>query len=671
MIGNAFKNQKDNVIDLYDGYKRIRGKDNDGINLEFLESRVNALVNGKYTLAVAGEVKAGKSTFINALLGVELLPSDVLQSSSAIVEICKSNEPYLKVQYAAGNEIILNHSEMASEGDIFQRKIKEVCSINDKYRELPSTLLDNYIIKSPAKIEVTDKLVSSLEQKSQLHLTDKKELLKEYIEKRSKDDIPIEIQIGFPLKWEFDQLRIVDSPGVNAVGGVQDISFEYFEEANAIIFINRIDPIESKSFRDFVNSVITERSKETLFLVLTHAGLKTDEDVIRLHTEAKRLFKNDIPEGKILVVDSILRLIYNDIRNNISVEQIEESSPYKADILPKFQRKAEKQSSALENVLLQNSHFEELFDTIDKFSLQAPSLQLIEIMEKIKEGYKNQEEQLTDEVNLKKKKKINPQVFEEEIERIKRALNKYENLTHKTKEEFEQSYTGRHSNWNAKIKELKIKYPELINSGTSAENIRKHFADAFNEVDKTIEKFSKSITKELNLKLQESGKKFQEEHKITIPKVDLDAIENEASKTAYKKEDVIEEKTKSYEERRWYTLWLYKHTVYYTERVKTGERDVFDDDLYVGNLKSSLINEFYKIVNDLPNKSKEVLQSYLSNFEKNIKDVVYERKNALEKEIKKKQSNDELISEINELEIKKKSIQPALKRAEEIMEDLK
>ncbi|MBX3007624.1 MAG: dynamin family protein [Melioribacteraceae bacterium] len=671
MIGSAFKNQKDNVIDLYDGYKRIRGKDNDGINLEFLESRVNALINGKYTLAVAGEVNAGKSTFINALLGVELLPSDVLQSSSAIVEICKSNEPYLKVQYAAGNEIILNHGEMASDGDIFQRKIKEVCSINDKHRDLPTTLIDNYIIKSNNKIEVTDKLINILEQNSQLYLSDKQELLKEYIEKRSKDDIPIEIQIGFPLKWDFDQLRIVDSPGVNAVGGVQDISFEYFEEANAIIFINRIDPIESKSFRDFVNSVITERSKETLFLVLTHAGLKTDEDVIRLQTEAKRLYKNDISEEKILVVDSILKLIYNDIRNNISVEQIEESSPIKADILPKFQRKAEKQNSTLENILLQNSHFEELFDTIDRFSLQAPSLQLIEIMEKIKEGYNNQEEQLADEVNLKKKKKINPQVFEEEIERIKSALNKYENLTHKTKEEFEQSYTGRHSNWNAKIKELKLKYPELINSGTSAENIRKHFADAFNEVDKTIEKFSKSITKELNLKLQESGKKFQEEHKITIPKVDLDAIENEASKTAYKKEDVIEEQTKSYEERRWYTLWLYKHTVYYTERVKTGERDVFDDDLYVGNLKSSLIDEFYKIVNDLPNKSKEVLQSYLSNFEKNIKDVIDERKNALEKEIKKKQSNDELIREINELEIKKKSIQPVLKRAEEIMEDLK
>jgi len=663
MIGSAFKNQKDNVIDLYNGYKKIRGNDNDGINLEFLESRVNALKNGKYTLAVAGEVKAGKSTFINALLGVELLPSDVLQSSSAIVEICKSNEPYLKVQYADGNEIILNHSEMINEGDVFQRKIKEVCSLSDKYRDLPTTLVDALIIRSQSKLEVTDELITSLEKKSQLYLTDKDELLKEYIEIRSKGNIPIEIQIGFPLKWEFDQLRIVDSPGVNAVGGVQDISFEYFEEANAIIFTNRIDPIESKSFRDFVNLVITERSKETLFLVLTHAGLKTEDDVIRLHTEAKRLFRNDIPEEKILVVDSLLRLIYNDIKNNLSIEQIEKSSPYKADILPKFQKKAEKQNTNLAEVLLQNSHFEKMYNTIDKFSLEAPSLQLLEIIEKIKEGYKNQEEQLAEEVNLKKKKKINPQVFEEEIERIKSALNKYENLIHKTKDEFERSHTGKHSELNNQINDLKVRYPELISKSTKAEEVRKHFGDGYNEVKNIIREFSKPLTEELNKKLEETGKKFQEEHKITIPKVDLDAIADKAKEGAYIKKDVYE----------WLKEPIWKFWKWFNRdyKVKIGEKDVYDENTFISDLKSRITKEFYKIVNDLPNQSKEVLSRYLNSFEQEIKEVIKERKSALDKEKTKKQSNDELISEINKLEIKKKSIQPELKRAEEIMEDLK
>lgn len=669
MIGSTFKNQRDNVIDLFDGYKKIRGKTNDGINLEFLESRVNLLKNNKYTLAIAGEVKAGKSTFINALLGVELLPSDVLQSSSAIVEICKANEPYLKVKYADDNEIILNHSEIANEGDAFQRKIKEVCSLSDKYRDLPTTLLDAYIISSQSKIEVTEELISSLEKKSQLHLTDKKELLTEYIENRTKVNIPIEIQIGFPLKWEFDQLRIVDTPGVNAVGGVQDISFEYIDKANAIIFISRIDPIESKSFRDFINSVITERSKETLFLVLTHAGLKTDDDVNRLHTEAKRLFKNDIAEEKILVVDSILKLIYNDIKSNISIEHIEKSSPYKADILPKFQRKAEKQNVTLEEILLQNSHFEKMYNTIDKFSSEAPNLQLIEIMEKIKEGYKNQEEQLDDEINLKKKKKKNPQIFEEEIERIKKALNKYENLIHRTKEEFENNYSGRHSEWNRQINELKDKYQKQIRDSLTAENVRKHFMDALNDVENIMSKYSKSITTELNIKLQESGKRFQEEHKITIPKVDLDVIEHFAKKEAYKKEGIYETITESIWEN-WNFLKLKWSKKSRTRTVKIGEKDVFDENLYLDNLKTNYKGEFNKIVNALPDKSKVELQIYLRTFEKEIKEVIEDRKIALDKEREKKQSNYELIKDIENLEIKKKLIQPELKRASEILEDL-
>jgi ribosome biogenesis GTPase A len=97
MIGKQYKAHKDNVIDLFGEYKTTRGNLNDGVDINFLESRIDSLKKGKFTLAVAGEVKAGKSTFINALLGAEILPSDVLQASSAIVEIFKSENTFLKV----------------------------------------------------------------------------------------------------------------------------------------------------------------------------------------------------------------------------------------------------------------------------------------------------------------------------------------------------------------------------------------------------------------------------------------------------------------------------------------------------------------------------------------------------------------------------------------------
>ena len=60
MIGKQYKAHKENVIDLFDNYKIKRGDLDDGIDIKFLENKVNSLKNNKFILAVAGEVKAGK-----------------------------------------------------------------------------------------------------------------------------------------------------------------------------------------------------------------------------------------------------------------------------------------------------------------------------------------------------------------------------------------------------------------------------------------------------------------------------------------------------------------------------------------------------------------------------------------------------------------------------------
>ena len=91
MIGKKYKARQDVVnfvIDIFNGYKRnkIEGSDiDDGVKIELLEKKVNDLRNGEFRLVVAGEVNAGKSTFINALLNERILPKDVLQASSTIV----------------------------------------------------------------------------------------------------------------------------------------------------------------------------------------------------------------------------------------------------------------------------------------------------------------------------------------------------------------------------------------------------------------------------------------------------------------------------------------------------------------------------------------------------------------------------------------------------------
>src|SRR5271157_6288687 len=72
-----------------------------------LSDRIRGLKNGKFALAVVGEVNAGKSTFINALLGREVLASSCLQCTSAIVEVIHSEKEYVRVLYADGHEEIV------------------------------------------------------------------------------------------------------------------------------------------------------------------------------------------------------------------------------------------------------------------------------------------------------------------------------------------------------------------------------------------------------------------------------------------------------------------------------------------------------------------------------------------------------------------------------------
>lgn len=662
MIGKQYTAHKDNALDLFDNYKSKRGDLNDGIDIKFLESRIESLRKGKFTLAVAGEVKAGKSTFINALLGAEILPSDVLQASSAIVEIFKSETSFLKVKYADNTDENIYDDLSTPDIDEAKERLHAICKINDDYREIPTTLIDKYIIANENELTVDDTFVKQLEQQSCEDLQDKHNLIKKFIAERTKDKIPIEIEFGYPLKWDFNELRIVDSPGVNATGGVQDVSFRFLEEANAILFIHPIKPIESESFRKFVNSVISSRSKETLFLILTHAGLYSNDEVDRLYTEAGRLYKNIIPESRILVVDSLLKLIHGDLDNDVSIKEIRKSEN-KKKILSSYREQAEDEERELIDVIYESSRFDKMFSAIDEFSMKAPNLQLQEILEKIKDGYQEQESQYIENADRLEKKKRNPQEFEEEINRINEALEKYKLLTKETKEDLKANYSGRHSSWQKDIDALKLEYPERITGSDSIEHARKHTVDALDAVQNKVDAFSSELTQKLEEVLEETGKKFTKEHRISIPKVDLKALEEKSKKKAYREEDT------GYMDKE--PIWKFWTWLDRDVWVKTGTKKVFDNEKFLGEYKNKCNEEFYKIVNDLPNKSRDVLGLYLDLFSKEINSVIHERQEALKKEVEDKQTNNEIIVKIKELGKKKIGIQSEKSRCIEVLEDIK
>ena len=105
MITN-YKKAKEDVLKAYSSFLPIIEVVKDGkatsydASLESLAKQAENIKQDKFLLMIVGEAKSGKSTFINAYLGEEILPMDVKQCTSAIVEIRYGEKFILKATYA-------------------------------------------------------------------------------------------------------------------------------------------------------------------------------------------------------------------------------------------------------------------------------------------------------------------------------------------------------------------------------------------------------------------------------------------------------------------------------------------------------------------------------------------------------------------------------------------
>jgi len=310
-----------------------------------------------------------------------------------------------------------------------------------------------------------------------------------------------------------------------------------------------------------------------------------------------------------------------------------------------------------------------MYGAIDLFSMQAPNLQLGEILQSLRDGYAQQEEEYNAKVELLESKKRDPQEFENEINRINSALEEYKLLLNSTKEDITRNYTGKHAEWQTKINELKVKYPEQITKCTDIETVRKSLTDGHNEIIAIIDQFSTSLTNELKAKLTKIGESFKEDKKITLPKIDLKSIESETKKQAFRVEEEYEDRVESvWDDWNWLKLkWTKSSRTY---RVKTGEKQVYDKEEHLKSFKTTCNEQFYELINGLPQQSKNLLDTYLKLFSNSVNKAINDRQAALQNELKKKESNEELIAQISDLRKKKELLPQETQRINAVLEDL-
>ena len=78
-----------------------------------ISDTISKAANEHFEVAIVGEFKRGKSTLINALLGEEVLPADVLPATATLNRVTYSDNPYVEVEYKDGSSERVDINKLA------------------------------------------------------------------------------------------------------------------------------------------------------------------------------------------------------------------------------------------------------------------------------------------------------------------------------------------------------------------------------------------------------------------------------------------------------------------------------------------------------------------------------------------------------------------------------
>ncbi|CAG9606578.1 dynamin family protein [Pseudoneobacillus rhizosphaerae] len=261
----AFEGRKNNLLGLLERTRAYFEKIGNDDKVKSFESLYQNVQNGEFVIVVVGEFSAGKSTFLNALMGEKYLPSFTSETTATINYLKHTN----KSLNGRGLEVVFkDQSKGVAYGDATQKDIEKYVSTSSTTDVVNEVEYVNLFLDSP------------------------------FLEKG---------------------VMLVDSPGLNGVAeGHQEVTEHQIEKSHACIFMfNSTQPGKKSDFE--VLSKLTKKFN-TIILVLNQIDkIKKDEETVeevvdRLKRDYAKQFEGSaIPE--IWPVAAYPALVANSTQN--------------------------------------------------------------------------------------------------------------------------------------------------------------------------------------------------------------------------------------------------------------------------------------------------------------------------------------------------------------------
>ena len=178
-------------------------------------SRIPKIEAERFHIVVLGEFNHGKSTFVNALLGADVLPAGITPTTAAINHVVWAASPNAKVVLSAGETRALDVSQLKEWVTVAGGKAGEVAFVELGY---PSDLLQNNVV-------------------------------------------------------------LVDTPGVNDLNEQRaEVTYGYVPRADAVVFLLDAGQALKESEREFLRSRVLEASKDRLVFILGKMDLLNKDE---------------------------------------------------------------------------------------------------------------------------------------------------------------------------------------------------------------------------------------------------------------------------------------------------------------------------------------------------------------------------------------------------------
>jgi len=194
-------------------------------NLQRLKQRVS---NESFKVLIIGEFKRGKSTFINAMLGQDILPASPIPCTAIINEVKWGQSPQALLHY-------LKHEDGS------QKEPKNI----------PVETIQEYVVIPE---EPDDNYTTPYEK----------------------------VEILYPLELCRSGVEVIDSPGLNEHATRSKVTEGYLPIVDAIVFVFTCEALASESEIEFIEKTLKPLGHEDLFFVCNKFDRISDKEKARV-----------------------------------------------------------------------------------------------------------------------------------------------------------------------------------------------------------------------------------------------------------------------------------------------------------------------------------------------------------------------------------------------------